>query len=282
MQISANNDVKGIDVSHHQGVIDWKKVAGDGVKYAIIKASEGVSRIDPKLSVNATGAKANKILTSFYHYARPENNAADKEASHFATAVLGLHVDFPLVLDVEGEASKIGKSKLTQWCEVFCTTLKRLTGKDVMIYTGASFAKDYLGAPLGKYPLWVANYGRGLTKAPMQNPTWSVWSLYQYTETGKVNGISGNVDVNVMNKAFYDNYTKPVTPAKPVTPTPAAPTTKQDTNTEINVFVNGVKMQDAGVLSVQGRSYPNADALKALGIEVRFDNATKTLYLKNK
>lgn len=283
MQIASNKDVKGIDVSRHQGTIDWKKVAADGVKYAFIKASEGLTWKDPMLDVNVKGAKANNIPMSFYHYARPEKNAADAEANFFSKVILGLKVDFPLVLDVEGEASKIGKSNLIRWCDVFCTTLKRLTGKDVMIYTGASFAGTYLGSPLGKYPLWVANYGRGAYAQPQTNPTWSRWAVYQYAETGKVAGIAGNVDMNLMDKAFYDKYINPA----PVTTIPSAPTTpaastKEDTNIDINVFVNGVKMQDAGVLSVKGRSYPGAEALKALGIEVTFDNKTKTLYLKNK
>jgi len=201
------SDIKLIDVSHHQGTIDWAKVAADGVKGAIIKATEGVTGIDKQLSVNAVGAAKAGLLMGFYHYARPENNDAKKEAAHFAATVKGYRSDFPLVLDVEGDASKIGTTTLTKWCVTFLQELERITDCPAMIYTGASFAKAHLGKELGSWPLWIAHYG---VDKPMANNTWSEWSVFQYSDSGKVNGIAGNVDMNAMEKLFFDKYSKQV------------------------------------------------------------------------
>ena len=72
-----------------------------------------------------------------------------------------------------------------------------------MIYSGASFAKTYLGRELGQWPLWIAHYG---TNKPMGNDTWDEWAVFQYTSTGTIDGIAGNVDLNAMEEAFYNRY----------------------------------------------------------------------------
>lgn len=201
----SSDNVKVIDVSHHQGSIDWAKVAADGVHGAFIKATEGLTGNDEMLSANAVGAVKEGINIGFYHYARPENNDAKKEAAYFAEKVKGYQCDFPLVLDVEGGASKLGGAALTTWCVIFLQELEWLTGRTSMIYTGASFAKSYLGKELAAWPLWIAHYGVDM---PMTNNTWGTWSVFQYSDSGQVSGITGNVDINVMEKSFFDKYTK--------------------------------------------------------------------------
>lgn len=205
MQARQASDVKGIDVSHWQGSIDWKKVAADGVKYVFIKATDGASKIDLKLSSNATGAAAAGLKVGFYHFARPDLNAPETEAANFFRNVKQYKTDFPLALDVEGEemAQKVGAAALTAWCVKFLQALEKLSGGPVMIYTGASFAKSYLGAALAKWPLWIANYG---AETPMANSTWSTWAAFQYSDKGSVAGIAGNVDMNAMERSFYDKY----------------------------------------------------------------------------
>ncbi len=217
MKTKTTSDIPGIDVSHHQAAIDWKKVAASGVKFAIIKASEGKTYKDPMFVAHSDGARAAGIAVGFYHYARPENNSPEDEAANFYRATLGQAYQLPLVLDVEGDASKLGRAKLTAWCKTFCEQVEKLSGHDVMIYTGGSFAKTYLGSELNKYPLWIAHYG---VITPMANTTWSDWSAFQYSSSGKVPGISGNVDMNVMLPAFYEKYTKPIVITPPVPPAP--------------------------------------------------------------
>jgi len=205
MQARSSTNVKGIDVSHWQGTIDWSKVATDGVKYVFIKATEGVSGVDSRLRANALAASSAGIKVGYYHYARPENNNNDavKEARHFASTVAGYPCQWPLVLDVEGEASKLGARALTQWCAMFLTELERASGRRAMIYSGASFARTYLGKELAGWPLWIAHYG---VDKPMDNSTWDRWAIFQYSDKGRVAGIAGNVDLNAMEAEFYGRY----------------------------------------------------------------------------
>ena len=203
MQAKSSTNIKGIDVSRWQGVIDWTKVAADGVRYAFVKATEGVTGVDAKLKANALGANAAGVKVGYYHYARPENNEAVAEARHFAAAVAGYPCHWPLALDVEGEASKLGAVALTRWCEAFLTELERASGRRAMIYSGASFVKTYLGKELAGWPLWIAHYG---VDKPMSNPTWDRWSVFQYSDKGRVAGIQGNVDLNAMEAEFYGRY----------------------------------------------------------------------------
>jgi len=201
MQEIRQDHVRGIDVSHYQQTIDWSKVRDSGMAYTFIKASEGVRTLDAFRTINASGAGSVGIKTGFYHYAHPELNAPQAEAAHFAAAVAGLDAAFPHVLDLEGQAASIGATALTQWAISWLEDVRKRTAHPVMIYTGASFARTYLGAELGKYPLWVAHYG---VNKPMSNSTWSTWSVFQYTDRGNVNGIKGNVDMNMMEPAFFN------------------------------------------------------------------------------
>jgi len=261
MQAKSETNVKVIDVSHHQGSISWDKVKADGVQGAIIKATEGRTGIDLKFSSNATGAVSAGIKIGFYHYARPENNSPEDEAANFYRNVKGYKADFPHVLDVEGEASKIGAAALTKWCVKWLQEVERLTGHPAMVYTGASFAKTYLGKDLAAWPLWVAHYG---VNKPMDNPTWPAWSVFQYTSSGSVKGITGNVDMNVMEKAFFDKHTKPV-PAPVVEIVPKV--------------VIGDKLVTTGKI-IDGRMEAQiAVVLDAAGVPYHWDNTTKKLYL---
>lgn len=205
MQTKSSTNIKGIDVSHHQGQIDWLKVKSDGVKYAFIKTTEGKSSVDSMFEVNAQMANTAGIKVGFYHYAHPELNSYLDEANNFISKVKKYKVDLMYVLDLEGAASQIGKAKVTQWAVNWLNEVKKQTGKSVGLYTGASFAKTYCGSELGEFPLWIAHYG---VDKPMDNSTWDKWSVFQYTSTGKVNGISGNVDMNVMEESFFNSLTQ--------------------------------------------------------------------------
>ncbi|SFJ42930.1 Copper amine oxidase N-terminal domain-containing protein [Paenibacillus sp. UNC496MF] len=203
MQARSASNVNVIDVSHHQGIVDWDKVRAAGVAGAFIKATEGTGFKDPAMATNAANAAAAGLKIGFYHYAHPETNDAEAEAQFFVARISGYKADFPHVLDVEGDASKVPSAQLTDWCAAWLQEVERLTGHDTMIYTGASFAKSYLGKRLGAWPLWIAHYG---VNNPMDNPTWDEWAVFQYTSTGSVSGIAGSVDLDVMEEAFYQKY----------------------------------------------------------------------------
>ncbi|WP_336774218.1 GH25 family lysozyme [Paenibacillus sp. MMO-58] len=269
MQAKSASNVKVIDVSHHQTSINWASVKADGVQGVFIKATEGKTVLDEKFDVNAKGAAAAGLAVGYYHYAHPENNDALAEATKFANTVKGYKADFPHVLDVEGDAEKVGAGKLSAWCFAWLQEVERLTGHPTMIYTGANFAKTYLGKQLASWPLWVAHYG---ATTPMANSTWDKWSVFQYTSSGAVKGITGNVDINAMEKAFYDKYTKPPAAVK-----------EQYTMEKIDVYVDGVKLIDglydgkAGITYVPVRSVANA-----LGAGVNWNEEAKRVDLTRK
>ncbi|UVI29510.1 glycoside hydrolase family 25 protein [Paenibacillus spongiae] len=203
MQAKRTSNIKGIDVSRWQGDIDWTKVKADQIRFAWIKATEGTSIVDHRFETNAVEAVDAGLITGFYHYAHPELNTPIAEAAHFAETVNRFEVNLPHVLDIEGEAATLGPAAVTAWAAEWLEEVRLRTGHPVMIYTGAYFAKTYLGKRLAGYPLWVANYGVNI---PMGNSTWSSWSSFQYSDSGKVDGICGNVDLNVMEQSFYAKY----------------------------------------------------------------------------
>ncbi|TCM93120.1 GH25 family lysozyme M1 (1,4-beta-N-acetylmuramidase) [Paenibacillus sp. BK033] len=203
MQAKSASNVKIIDVSHHQGSINWTAVKSDGVKGAFIKATEGRTILDDKLEVNAKEAATVGLAIGFYHYAHPENNDPLVEAAQFANAIKGFAAQFPHVLDVEGKASTVGGVQLSDWCLTWLQEVERITGHPTMIYTGASFAKIFLNKQVASFPLWIAHYG---VETPIANGTWEKWSVFQYTSSGSVKGITGNVDINAMEHDFFDKH----------------------------------------------------------------------------
>jgi lysozyme len=197
MQPRNPNNAQGIDVSHHQGIIDWNKVKASGnVDFAFVKATEGLRYVDPQFKRNAEETNKVNIPVGYYHYAHPETNRALDEVYAFAKATQGYPVQLPYVLDLEGEASKLSKSDLTTWALTFMREVQRLTGSSVMLYIGAYFARDEVGEGLGEFPLWIAHYGAA---TPLSNGTWKDWTVFQYSSTGAVPGIIGNVDMNEYN-----------------------------------------------------------------------------------
>lgn len=204
MQTRNSTNAQGIDVSRWQGEIDWLAVKRAGVAFAILKATEGVSLVDKCLRRNYEGAKQAGIPLGFYHFAHIKHDPTS-EAEHFLNATSGLEADLWHVLDMEhGSLDGIAAtpSQVSAWSRSWLRRVQDGTGKLPMIYTGASFARTYFESDLGQYPLWIAHYG---TTTPMSNPVWDRWTIFQYSETGRVDGISGSVDLNELDGSI-DQY----------------------------------------------------------------------------
>jgi lysozyme len=189
--------IKGIDVSHHQGHIDWKKVAANGVMFAFIKASEGFSFVDSKFKVNVEGANATGIKTGAYHYAKFSSVAeAIVEAKHFLSVVASVNLSYPLVLDLEEDRKKAGKKVLTDAAIAFLDVLKHAK-RDVILYSGKSFLETNLDETrLKGIPLWVARYNSTLGRSA---------DIWQHTSKGIIPGINGHVDMNWAYRDFSPN-----------------------------------------------------------------------------
>lgn len=204
--------IKGIDVSHWQGNINWKKVAGDGIKFAFIKATEGTTLQDNKFETNVSGANAAGIKTGAYHFARfGSKSEALAEARFFLSVVKKVHLTYPLVLDLEVNQRNVSKSVLTDAAVAFLREIEK-AGYFAMIYSGKSFLENCLDeSKLKPFALWVARYSSKLGRDA---------DIWQYSDCGRVAGISGNVDMNICYrdglKAKVSGKTEKAPAAKPV------------------------------------------------------------------
>ncbi len=195
--------VAGADTSHyqHNPSLDWQKVAGDGVRFAFLKATEGTTYTDPYFKADwAASAKAG-IYRGAYHFARPSTAAgsAVRQADFFASTIgpQNARGTLPPVLDLESTGG-LSDSQLINWTSQFLKELAAKTGRDPIIYVSPYFWIDNLNnsSAFHDYPLWVAHYGVSQPKVPGNWPTWSFW---QSTSSGRIQGISGNVDKDVFN-----------------------------------------------------------------------------------
>lgn len=210
MQARNDTHLKGIDVSKWQGDIDWKKVKADGVDFVIVKATEGQSTLDPNFKKNVSGAKAAGLKVGAYHYAHPDNNPI-KEVDLFLRTTAGIELDLPPALDLEINKG-LTKSQVTNFAVQWLTEMEKRIGKKPLFYSYTSFIRSYIGPALAAWPLWIAHYE--VTK-PGDNGVWDQWAVFQYSSRGKVNGISGYVDLNVMEASFLRQQSQK--PQEPVT-----------------------------------------------------------------
>ena len=207
----------GIDVSRFQGTIDWSLVAGSGIRFAFVQASRGSGfdctvkpdncGADPYFAANRTNAAAAGIQIGPYHRAFATGGTlaaaradAIAEADVFLAQVGSLQSgNLVPVLDVETPFTGLDANRLRTWVRVWVKRVGRRLGRKPMIYTNASswgatgntteFAK-------AKYPLWVAEWGVSRPSVPANNWAGRGWSVWQYTSSGTVSGISGRVDMN--------------------------------------------------------------------------------------
>lgn len=188
----------GMDVSSYQGYINYDAVKNDGIQYVYIKATEGTWYTDRYLRYNYENAKRVGIKVGFYHFVRARNEeGARREARYFANAISGMEPDCRLAMDFEifGDLSYFEVNNLSK---IFLEETKRLTGKDMVIYSNTNSAINVFSRELAsQYPLWVAHYG---VSKPADNGKWNSWVGFQYTSTGRLNGINGNVDLDRFTK----------------------------------------------------------------------------------
>jgi lysozyme len=188
--------IHGIDVSKFQGGIDWNAVAGSGVKFAWIKATEGGDNTDARFQANWDGAKAAGVPHGAYHFVYwcrpPMEEMANFEQNAPADADA-----LPPVLDVEATpTSKTCHKHLTQEgavadMRVMLQEMERHYGKRPIIYTTLDFYQAILAdGSLSEYPIWV----RSTKYHPSVKYAGRAWGFWQYQSDGRIDGISVKVD----------------------------------------------------------------------------------------
>ncbi len=193
----------GIDVSHYQGSINWSSVKAAGISFAYIKATEGTTYTDPDFSANYLNAYNAKVIRGAYHFAQPGSSSGAAQATYFAShggAWSADNLTLPGMLDLEGGCYGLSTSAMQSWILDFYNTYKAKTGRDVVIYTSPSWWNSCTGGWGGmsaNSPLFVADW------TTAANPTipsgFPFATLWQYTDSGSVSGVSGAVDRDKFN-----------------------------------------------------------------------------------
>lgn len=188
---SGNQIYEGIDVSNWQGAINYDLVKNDGIEIVYIKSSQGENIVDSHFRINYNNAKANGLKVGFYHFLTARNEAeAVRQADFFASVISNTNPDCKLAMDFE-VFGDLTVSEINNISETFLERVKEVTGKEVIIYSDESSARNVFGEELAEeYPLWIAQYG---VDSPSQT-NWEYWEGFQYTSTGRVSGIRGFVD----------------------------------------------------------------------------------------
>ena len=190
----------GIDVSKWNGNIDWKAVKKSGVSYVIIRcgyrgSSQGALIKDSKFETNIKGAIDAGLKVGVYFFSQAiDKNEAVEEASMVLECIKNYKISYPIFLDVEpsgGRADGISAATRTEICKTFCETIQSY-GYTAGIYANKTWFTEKINTSelSGKYKIWLAQYAA--------EPTYTGrYDMWQYKSTGKISGISGDVDMNL-------------------------------------------------------------------------------------
>jgi lysozyme len=183
--------LRGIDVSSHQGAINWTRVAQSGISFAFIKVTEGVGYRNPYFTSQWNGAKAAGITTGTYHYARPDLTGPEAEADYFLDNLPSLEPGDSVVLDMEA-----GYGNLLDWTLRWLRRVESVVGFKPIFYSGFWFMQPHgliADDELSEYGLWYASYQSTRPPTPAKWPFIAVW---QFSASSIIPGVNGPCDEN--------------------------------------------------------------------------------------
>ncbi|MGN6683436.1 MAG: glycoside hydrolase family 25 protein, partial [Devosia sp.] len=191
--------IQGMDVARYQGAIDYAKVRAAGVHFVYMKATEGKDYVDPAFAANWRKARASGMAHGAYHFMTWCSTAA-QQAAWFTKNVPDDPTALPPVLDLEwnhGSSCKnrFSKADVLEKIRVMLKAMEQHTGKLPIIYTDMTFHHDILEGEHFDNPFWL----RSTAAEPPERYGSRRWMLWQWTQTGVLNGVVGEVDRN----AFY-------------------------------------------------------------------------------
>ncbi|MEA2519460.1 MAG: lysozyme [Chloroflexota bacterium] len=193
----------GVDVSYHQGGIDWQQVAASGKRFAFIRATSGTLTADSAYAANASGAHAAGLVVGSYHNANPDSafNDAANEAAWFLRNARIAPGDLIPVLDLE-VTNGLDVATLTAWAQTWLEQVHAATGLRAMIYTNPGFWQSSMAdtdwfARNGYPVLWIAHWTTASQPSvPAGGWGGSGWTFWQHSNVGTVAGIGGSVDLD--------------------------------------------------------------------------------------
>ena len=272
--IGANNktkssvtEIKGVDASSYQSDISWEKVSKTDVKFAIIRSTTKNGNLDTKFWRNYNGAKTYGLDTSIYHFSYAlDTNKATSDAKNLISKLNG---EKPVIwLDLEwSEQGKLGKTKVTEIATAFVKTCQSL-GYECNIYSNVDWYKNYYNADKLKElgcKFWIARYGVNDGKLNNKYKPNIGEYIWQYTSKGTVNGINGDVDMNIK----YENKT-----SNNISDSTSSSNTSSHEMTKIQklvkiICVNGVNIRttpDASSTTNKKGIYSYNDIIEVVGI----------------
>jgi lysozyme len=219
----AGTRAMGVDVSRFQGTIDWNSVAASGIRFAFVQASRGSGSdctvkpaqcgADPYFATNRVAAESVGLRVGAYHRAFATGGTttdaradALAESDVFLAQVVSLNSgELVPVLDVETPFTGMTAATLRTWIRVFVKRVTKKLGRKPMIYTNASSwgaTGNTLEFAKAKYPLWIAEFGVSRPSVPASNWAGRGYSVWQFTSSGSVPGISGKVDMDRLGKGL--------------------------------------------------------------------------------
>lgn len=201
-------EIKGIDVSSYQNKPDWAKVAKAGYKFAILRVHQKAG-VDSSFEYNYKNCRTNGLLIGGYKYSYALTPAqAIDEAEDVIAALNGRGLDFPVFYDLEwSNQRKLGKQTVENIAVAFLTRIKK-TGYKVGIYCNLDWCNNVLSDALKQYDCWIARYPANDNGSVQERLRPTVGVGWQYSSKGKVDGINGNVDMNVFYKDYRDSAQK--------------------------------------------------------------------------
>jgi GH25 family lysozyme M1 (1,4-beta-N-acetylmuramidase) len=185
----------GMDVSGHQGNVNWKGAATSGGQFAYVKATEGTSYVNPYFAQQYKGSYAAGMIRGAYHFATPNTSTAAAQATYFLAHGGGWSADsrtLPPAIDLEynpyGQSCYgMTPAVLVAWVHSFVNTVQKKVGRYPAIYTSTSWWSLCMdgNAGFGDDPLWIARYNAHLGALP---PGWHTYAIWQQADSGKLPG----------------------------------------------------------------------------------------------
>jgi lysozyme len=183
--------------------VRWDRAAEAGIHFAYAKATSGERFVDPRFHENWHGMRTAGVHRGAYHfyYAAEDPRA---QAKHFIATIGKLRsTDLPPMLDVE-ISDHTDKKAVLEGTLIWLETVEKALGKRPVLYTDPGFGDQYLkDARLSNYRLWIADYATEVSSipSPWKKAGWTIW---QHSQKGTVQGVAGEVDLNVFNGTLND------------------------------------------------------------------------------
>ncbi len=192
---------EGIDISHHQIRINWKQVDSKKYKFVIMKATEGKDFLDTDFSYNWINAQLNGFKVGAYHFFSMSSSGKE-QAIYYISKVPNIENSLPPVIDIEISSKYLRtevKKELKDMIEIFEKHYK----KRVVLYVTYKTYDAFIKGDFSENPIWISD--KKFYPSLSDDRKWSIW---QYSSRGRINGIYGFTDKNVLNNETVEEFIK--------------------------------------------------------------------------